>query len=145
MADPFFAVPEVRKAKDIKFDEYGEGWIMLDGIETKVPSIVAAKELLARQDATRVQIRADLDAQGLREGPDGTFDDEGNWIAPPPGSVPTRVLVQFGDEPTDRNLAIAEIKDRIDAREEAARNSKPEKLSAKLKRKLKRLFRKRAR
>jgi hypothetical protein len=48
-------------------DEYGEHWVTIDGIETKAPSIKAARELLVRQDALRVQIRADLDALGVRD------------------------------------------------------------------------------
>ena len=58
---------EVRIDRNIKYDNYGEAWVVIDGIETKVPSIAAAKELLARQDATRMQIRADLDATGIRD------------------------------------------------------------------------------
>jgi len=61
-------IAEVRAAAPQHWiDEYGEAWIMLDGIETKCPSIEAANRLCAHQDAVRVQIRADLDAVGARE------------------------------------------------------------------------------
>jgi len=48
-------------------DEYNEQWVMIDGIETKVPSIAAAKALLAKQDGVRVAIRAALDETGIRD------------------------------------------------------------------------------
>lgn len=60
-------VAEVRMHAQTERDEYNEQWVMIDGIETKVPSIAAAKVLLAKQDAVRVEIRAALDETGIRE------------------------------------------------------------------------------
>ena len=51
----------------VRIDEYGEAWVVIDGIETKVPSIKQARATLARQDAVRLKIRADLDALGIRD------------------------------------------------------------------------------
>lgn len=60
-------IAEVRAQAPAYVDSFGETWVMIDGIETKVPSLKAARALLAAQDATRVQIRADMDALGLRD------------------------------------------------------------------------------
>ena len=67
--DPFAPVPEVRKAnrRDIVIDEFGEEWMMIDGVETKLPSIKKAIAQMKLCDETRVKIRADLDAAGLRD------------------------------------------------------------------------------
>jgi hypothetical protein len=80
-------------------DSCGETWIVLDGIETKVPSIKAARILLAKQDALRIDIRAELDKTGIRDQTvqeslviDGVVqkDDEGNPVTVemlPPGAA----------------------------------------------------------
>lgn len=68
MSDPFSPIPEVRKMNHRHVvDEYNEQWVMIDGIETKVANLEAAKKLLTRQDSVRVQIRADLDELGIRD------------------------------------------------------------------------------
>ena len=60
-------VAEVRAQAPVQVDEYGESWVVIDGVETKVPNLKAARELLDQQDATRKKIRADLDATGVRD------------------------------------------------------------------------------
>lgn len=60
-------VAEVRVHAHAERDEYNEQWVVIDGIETKVPSIAAAQALCAKQDAVRVAIRAALDETGIRD------------------------------------------------------------------------------
>jgi len=67
VSDPLFPIPIVRQHAVRHIDEFGETWVTIDGIETKVPSIAAAKVLLAKQDGVRVAIRAALDETGIRD------------------------------------------------------------------------------
>lgn len=60
-------VAEVQVQAQREIDEYGEEWVVIDGIETKVPRIKAAQHLLTVQDDQRAAIRRDLDALGVRD------------------------------------------------------------------------------
>jgi len=60
-------VAEVRRHASHFVDEYGESWVVLDGVETKVPSVKQAKSLLRQQDVVREKIRAALDESGVRD------------------------------------------------------------------------------
>jgi hypothetical protein len=60
-------VAEIRQHASRFVDEYGESWIMIDGVETKVPNIKRAKALLRQQDVVREKIRAALDETGVRD------------------------------------------------------------------------------
>lgn len=70
MMDPIKGLTEpagVHAVSQRSFDAYGEEWVVIDGIETKVPRLKQARALLERQDKVREEIRAELDALGLRE------------------------------------------------------------------------------
>lgn len=91
-------IAEIRKVASRRIDEFGEEWVVIDGIETKVPSVAAAKALCARQDAIRVKIRADLDEKGLRFNPDGSDREEQVEITLDDGTVTTVGLMKLGDD-----------------------------------------------
>lgn len=115
MADPFWPIPEVRKMNHLHIvDNYGERWVVIDGVDTKVANLAAAKALLTKQDAVRVQIRADLDAQGIRDKTvqqEITLEDGTKTTVEmlPPGDAGANVL-QFNMDPTPANIALAEQK-----------------------------------
>ena len=48
-------------------DEYGDTWVTIDGIETKVGSIKQARKQLQYFDDMRKDIREKLDAEGIRD------------------------------------------------------------------------------
>lgn len=60
-------VAEVRRHASHFVDEYGESWVIIDGVETKVPNVKQAKSLLKQQDVVREKIRAALDETGVRD------------------------------------------------------------------------------
>lgn len=129
-------IAEVRAAAPIHIDEYGEAWAVIDGIETKIPRIAAAKALLAKQDRVRMQIRADLDATGIRECTEQVqltiegkpqFDSDGEPIMVemlPAGDGGANVL-QIGNFPDAEglmlNAAAAQSRNERAAADEAAR------------------------
>lgn len=90
-------IAEVRATAPVHVDSYGETWIMLDGVETKVPNVRAARALLKHQDKVREQIRADMDALGLRFNPDGTDREEQVEITLDDGTKTTVGLMKPGD------------------------------------------------
>jgi hypothetical protein len=90
-------VAEVRAQAPVHVDGFGEAWVVIDGIETKVPNIKAARALLAQQDALRVKIRADLDERGIRFNPDGTDREEQVEITLEDGTKTTVGLLKPGD------------------------------------------------
>lgn len=77
-------VAEVRVHAQSEHDEYNETWMMIDGVETKVPSIAAAQALCAKQDGIRVAIRAALDETGIRE--KSVFNEELGYEVLPIGT-----------------------------------------------------------
>jgi hypothetical protein len=105
MATP---IAEVRAQAPASVDEFGEQWIMLDGVETKVPDIKMARKLLAQQDAVRIQIREDLDALGVRDRTELveiTLDDGTKTTIEmlPPGDHGANIL-QIGGFPDAKGL-----------------------------------------
>jgi hypothetical protein len=60
-------IAEVRRQAPVHVDEYGESWMMIDGVETKVTSRKIAEAQLVKQDKVRVEIRTELDRLGLRD------------------------------------------------------------------------------
>lgn len=120
-------IAEVRAPYHV--DEYGEAWVVIDGIETKCPSIAAARKLCAAQDATRVQIRADLDALGIRDRTEKveiTLEDGTKDIVEllAPGDAGANVL-QIGSFPDAPGLfqnaaAASTLADRIESEARAA-------------------------
>jgi len=101
-------VTEVRRHASRFIDEFGEEWVVIDGIETKIPSIAAAQVLLVKQDAVREEIRAYLDAHGIRDRTEKvkvTLDDgtETEIDMLPPGDAGANIL-QIGSFPDAAGL-----------------------------------------
>lgn len=81
-------VAEVRHQASHFVDEYGDTWVVIDGIETKVANVAQAKILLAQQDKTRLDIRARLDEMGIRDMTERvTGNSETDYVDPETGEV----------------------------------------------------------
>lgn len=99
---------EVRQHASRFIDEYGEQWMMIDGVETKVPKIKQARALLAKQDAVRVEIRKELDERGIRDRTEQveiTLEDGSKTTVEllPPGDLGANCL-QIGNFANERDL-----------------------------------------
>jgi hypothetical protein len=81
-------VAEVRHQASHFVDQYGETWVVIDGIETKVANIKQAQVLLTQQDKMRLDIRARLDEMGIRDMTEKTTGNpETDYVDPETGEV----------------------------------------------------------